>query len=69
VELLRFIKRAQKLGFTIEDIEELLHLDNGGPTSCDVARTLAEARRADLDARISDLNKRSLPRVSAGAGD
>jgi len=57
VELLRFIKRAQKLGFTLEDVEELLHLDDGGPAGCDAARTLAEARRADLDARISDLQR------------
>jgi len=57
VELLRFIKRAQKLGFTLEDVEELLHLDDGGPASCDAARTLAEARGADLDARIADLRR------------
>lgn len=57
VELLRFIKRAQKLGFTLEDVEELLHLDDGGPASCAAARTLAEARGADLDARIADLRR------------
>jgi Hg(II)-responsive transcriptional regulator len=57
VELLRFIKRAQELGFTLTEVEELLHLDAGGPDSCDGARALAEARRADLEARIVDLQR------------
>ncbi|MFI7063775.1 MerR family transcriptional regulator [Kribbella sp. NPDC050124] len=55
VELLRFIKRAQELGFTLDEIEELVHLDSGGPDSCDAARALAEHRRDDLAARIRDL--------------
>lgn len=59
VELLRFIKRAQELGFTLDEVEELLHLDAGGPESCDAARVLAEARRADLEARIADLQRMS----------
>jgi Hg(II)-responsive transcriptional regulator len=59
VELLRFIKRAQELGFTLEEIAELLHLESGGPDSCQAARALAEARKADLDARIADLRRMS----------
>ncbi|MGC4940013.1 MerR family transcriptional regulator [Kribbella sp. DT2] len=57
VELLRFIKRAQELGFTLDEVAELLHLDNGGPDACDAARALAEDRRADLEARIRDLQR------------
>jgi Hg(II)-responsive transcriptional regulator len=57
VELLRFIKRAQQLGFTLDEVEELLHLDSGGPDSCEAARALAERRRADLQARIRDLQR------------
>jgi MerR family mercuric resistance operon transcriptional regulator len=57
VRVLRFVKRAQELGFTLDEIEELLHLDAGGPDSCDAARALAEARMADLDRRIADLQR------------
>jgi MerR family transcriptional regulator, mercuric resistance operon regulatory protein len=38
-------------------VEELLHLDGGGPDGCDAARALAEARKADLEARIADLQR------------
>ena len=57
VDLLRFIKRAQELGFTLHEIEELLHLDAGGPDSCDATRALAEHRRTDLEQRIGDLQR------------
>jgi MerR family mercuric resistance operon transcriptional regulator len=31
VELLRFIRRSQQLGFTLDQVEELIHLHDGGP--------------------------------------
>lgn len=52
---LRFIKRAQALGFTLDDAEELLRLADGGPEACDPARTLAATRLADIEARVADL--------------
>ncbi|SDU76569.1 MerR family transcriptional regulator [Jiangella alkaliphila] len=57
VRLLRFVKRAQELGFTLDEVEELLHLDAGGPDGCDAARALAVARKSDLEARIADLQR------------
>jgi MerR family mercuric resistance operon transcriptional regulator len=55
VRVVRFVKRAQQLGFTLDDIEELLHLADGGPASCDEAKTMARGRVADLQRRIADL--------------
>jgi len=55
VRLVRFVKRAQQLGFTLNDIEELLHLAGGGPASCEGAKTMARSRIADLERRIQEL--------------
>ncbi|HEX3545318.1 MAG TPA: MerR family DNA-binding protein [Mycobacterium sp.] len=55
VRLVRFVKRAQALGFTLSDIEELLHLAGGGPASCEEAKAMARTRITDLDQRITEL--------------
>jgi Hg(II)-responsive transcriptional regulator len=55
VRLVRFVKRAQQLGFTLNDIEELLHLAGGGPASCEEAKSMARTRIADLEQRIQEL--------------
>jgi len=57
VRVIRFVKRAQELGFSLDEVEELLHLARGGPSSCDTARGLARARLADLSAKIADLER------------
>ncbi|MCP5125612.1 MAG: MerR family transcriptional regulator [Gammaproteobacteria bacterium] len=48
-----FIRRAQRLGFTLDEIAQLLALDTFRDR--DQARALAEIKVADLDARIADL--------------
>jgi MerR family mercuric resistance operon transcriptional regulator len=55
VAIVRFVKRAQRLGFSLDEAASLLSLAGGGPESCDAARTLAEQRIAELDHRIADL--------------
>jgi MerR family transcriptional regulator, mercuric resistance operon regulatory protein len=55
VRVVRFVKRAQQLGFTLDDIEELLHLAGGGPDSCDEAKAMARGRIDDLQLRIDEL--------------
>jgi MerR family transcriptional regulator, mercuric resistance operon regulatory protein len=57
VSVLRFIKRAQRLGFSLVEIEELLNLAEGGPDNCDAARALAETHMAELDRKIADLTR------------
>jgi len=51
----RFIKRAQQLGFTLEEIKELLLLEDG--QSCREARMLAERKLELIDTRIADLSR------------
>ena len=56
VRIVRFIKRAQELGFSLAEIEMLLHLADGGPESCDAARQLAHHKVAEMDTKIATLN-------------
>jgi Hg(II)-responsive transcriptional regulator len=55
VRTVRFVKRAQTLGFTLEEIESLLELAAGGPESCDAAKELAGEKIAQLERKIADL--------------
>lgn len=61
---LRFIRAAQRAGFTLDEISELLALDRTGDRAR--ARELANARIADLDARIAELEaaRRSLGKLA-----
>lgn len=55
VRIVRLIKRAQELGFSLDEVESLLELAGGGPESCDTARHLAQQRVSELDRRIAAL--------------
>jgi Hg(II)-responsive transcriptional regulator len=55
VQRVRFIKRAQELGFTLAEVDVLLDLAEGGPDSCEKARALATEKIIDLRRRIADL--------------
>ncbi|MDT0617487.1 MerR family DNA-binding protein [Salinisphaera sp. P385] len=52
VERIRFVKRAQELGFSLAEIGELLELGDG---RCDDVRQVAEGQRALVARRIADL--------------
>lgn len=55
VAVVRFIKRAQEVGFMLSEVEMLLHLAQGGPASCDAVKELAHQKVGDLDRRILSL--------------
>ena len=55
VRLIRFIKRAQDLGFTLAEIEELIALRDGNGRRRTEVRQLAEARMRDIDEKVTQL--------------
>lgn len=55
VARLRFIKRAQQLGFTLEEVGKLLLLEDG--QDCGATRRLAERKLAVIGERIEDLRR------------
>jgi MerR family copper efflux transcriptional regulator len=54
VRVVRFIRRAQELGFSLEEVAELLKL-RGARSPRQSVRALAERHLDDLDSRIADL--------------
>lgn len=57
VRRLRFIRRAKGLGFALEDIRSLLDLSLDHDHGVHGLRARAEAKLADIDARIAQLQK------------
>jgi len=52
---LHFIKAAQRIGFSLDEIAELLRLDDG--MHCSEARHLAEQKLRDVRSRLNDLQR------------
>lgn len=69
VRRLRFIRSAQRAGFTLDQIGELMSLDAGEDR--DRARALAGARIAALDAEIAELTaaRDALSRLASACAD
>jgi MerR family mercuric resistance operon transcriptional regulator len=55
VARLHFIKRAQELGFSLDEVGKLLLLDDG--QDCGATRRLAEGKLAVIRKRLQDLNR------------
>lgn len=55
VRRLRFVRRAQELGFTLEEIKGLIQL--GETPNCRGARDLAARKLELVNARLSDLRR------------
>ena len=56
VRTVRFIKGAQQLGFSLDEVDALLALATGGPRNCDAAKALATEKIGDLEAKIARLS-------------
>jgi Hg(II)-responsive transcriptional regulator len=55
VRVVRFIKRAQELGFTLNDVEALLRLTVEG-ARCEDVQSVAQAKLAELDGKMAALS-------------
>lgn len=56
VDLIRFVKRAQELGFSLREVKELLSLRSVPRRAAKRASRLVESKIAEIDHKIRDLN-------------
>jgi Hg(II)-responsive transcriptional regulator len=54
-ERIRFIKRAQELGFSLDEIAQLLRLQDGGDRRA--IRCVSAERLAQIDSKLADLKR------------
>jgi len=68
---IRFIKRAQELGFTLREIKGLLELDADPRAACADVTRRTDAKLDGISRKIRDLQKmkRALMKLSAACGD
>lgn len=71
VRRIRFIKRAQALGFTLREIKGLLELNADPRAACAEVKRRADGKLDEIAEKIRDLQrmKRSLTRLSAACAD
>ena len=66
VALVRFLRRAQELGFRLSELEELLQLSEGRELARDAMERIGRSKLAEIETRIDDLRRvhwRSTARV------
>jgi len=57
VRRLRFIRRAQGLGFSLSEVKEILSMSHGGESPCPVVREIVRNRIVENAARIRELQE------------
>jgi DNA-binding transcriptional MerR regulator len=67
VELLQFIAKAKRLGFTLSEIKEIVEIRQTGHAPCVHVKVLLESKIADVDQKIAGLLtlRKRLGRLSA----
>ena len=57
VRQVRFVRSAQQLGFSLEEIQELLALRVDGPSSCGAVARKTRANIAQIDQKLHELER------------
>jgi DNA-binding transcriptional MerR regulator len=67
VRIVQFVKRAQELGFSLDEVEQLLSLRGVPSDERHRVRAIAERKLTDIDAKIDQLRamRRALAKVVA----
>jgi Hg(II)-responsive transcriptional regulator len=55
IAVIRFVKRAQELGFTLDEVDDLLRLRRDKEGRCADVRAAATAKMLDIDSRLRHL--------------
>lgn len=71
--VLRFIHRAKKVGFSLDEVRKILALRRGGSEPCPCVARMIDRNLAAIDHRIAELTQlrrqlRTLTKAPAGKG-
>lgn len=55
VDVLRFVRQAQRLGLSLDEIKEIIAIRRGGRPPCTHVRTLLAEKVTEMDAKLRDL--------------
>lgn len=57
IHRLAFIRKAQALGFSLDEIRRIIEESKAGESPCDEVREIVRSRLSELDARLRDLRR------------
>ncbi len=57
LKYLRFIQKARLLGFSLHDIEKIVHHKHSGSSPCPMVRTLMASRLPKVESQIAELQQ------------
>src|SRR5437867_5680129 len=57
LELVAFVRQAQRLGFTLEEIKEVISIKRSGRPPCPHVRDLVNRKATELDKTLADLQE------------
>jgi len=57
LELVAFVRQAQRLGFTLDEIKEIISMKRSGHAPCPHVRDLVNRKATELDKTLADLQE------------